>query len=190
MFLILFFFKPGEIIFIKQLCNKGSLVEYVYDLTIVIVTGILAIVGIVLGLFWGNLRKTDPSLMQAKESSYNETIQFLRSENNRLNGSINRQKQKFQVEGDYDLTQKSDVASLAKSVLPAIVDFLPENVQTVARSLLNDQGIIDLLDSFYKDHPEDIKRLLGGFLKGGTKKESSSAAQSETPAIQFDPAGA
>jgi len=165
-------------------------VEYVYDLTIVIVTGILASVGIILGLFWGNLRKTDPTLMQAKEHSYSETIQYLRSENNRLNGSISRQKQKFQVEGDYDLTQKSDVASLAKSVLPAIVDFLPENVQKVARSLLNDQGIIDLLDSFYKDHPKEIESLLGGFLKGGAKKESSDKAQSEAPAVQFDPAGA
>jgi len=165
------------------------LVEYVYDLTIVIVTGILAVVGVVLGLFWGNLRKTDPTLMQAKESSYHDTIEYLRSENNRLNGSINRQKQKFQVEGKYDLTEKSDVASLAKSVLPAIIDFLPENVQKVARSLLNDQGIIDLLDGFYKDHPEDIQRLLGGFLKGGTK-EGSKKTESETPAIQYDPSGA
>jgi len=166
------------------------LVEYVYDLTIIIVAGILGSVVIILGLFWGNLRKTDPTLMQAKEHSYSETIQYLRSENNRLNGSISRQKQKFQVEGEYDLTQKSDVATLAKSVLPAIIDFLPENVQKVARSLLNDQGIIDLLDSFYKDHPKEIESLLGGFLKGGTKKESSDKAQSETPAIQFDPAGA
>jgi len=166
------------------------LVEYVYDLTVILVTGILAITGVILGLFWGNLHKTNPSLMQAKETSYNETIQFLRSENNRLNGSINRQKQKFQVEGDYDLNEKSDVASLAKSVLPAIVDFLPENVQKVARSLLNDQGIIDLLDSFYKDHPDEIKSLLGGFLKGGSKKSNSETTQSETPAIQFDPSGA
>jgi len=166
------------------------LVEYVYDLTIIATTGILVLGGVILGLFWGNLRKTSPALMQAKETSYNETIQFLRSENNRLNGSISRQKQKFQVDGDYDLNEKSDVASLAKSVLPAIIDFLPENVQTVARSLLNDKGIIDLLDGFYKDHPEDIQRLLGGFLKGGTKKESSDKAQSETPAVVFDPAGA
>jgi len=166
------------------------LVEYAYDLTIVIVTGILSIVGVVLGLFWGNLRKTDPSLMQAKENSYNETIQFLRGENNRLNGSINRQKQKFQVEGEYDLNEKSDVASLAKSVLPAIIDFLPENVQTVARSLLNDQGIIDLLDGFYKEHPEDIQRLLGGFLKGGQKEKGGSPAQLEAPKTQFQSGGA
>jgi len=163
------------------------LVEYAIDLTIITVVSIIGVVGLVFGGIWANLKKNDPHLFKDKENSYKETVTFLRAENNRLNGTISKQRQKFQTDDNYDLNDEGDLASLAKSLLPQFVEFLPQDVQKHAKGLLSNPDVVDLLEEIHKRFPKETKALFSGFIKGGKSTQPSS-----TPELtnQYDPRGA
>jgi len=145
------------------------LVEWIIDVTIISVIATLGIVGVILGLIWSNSRKNDPQFWKDKDQDTKNQIKYYRDEVHRLNGSISKQRQQFQVDGEYNLDDKGDLASLAKSLLPEIVNFLPQSVQQQAKGLLNKPEIIDLLEEVHRQFPNEIKSLLGGFLKGGSQ---------------------
>ena len=152
---------------------------------------ILGVVAVVLGLKWGSLRQYDPNLFKGREKTYKERIEELGIEVKRLNGTIHKQKQKFQVDGEYDLDNQGDLASLAKSILPNILEFLPQNVQQQAKGLLTNPDLIDLLEEIHKQFPKETKSLLAGFIKGGAKSPGSQTPQLEAgQTIKFDPRGA
>jgi len=146
------------------------LVEIVtFDATWVIIISIIALSVVVLGLFWGNLKRNDVSFYKDKENDLKNQIKYYRDEVHRLNGTIGKQRSQFQVDGDYNLNDKGDLASLAKSILPEILGFLPKNVQESAKGLLNKPELVDLLETAYKLFPKEVSQMLGGFLKGGGK---------------------
>jgi len=152
----------------------------IIDVTLVSIVGILGLSGVILGLIWGNNKKNDPNFHKAKEETMQNQIKWYRDEVHRLNGSISKQRQKFQTDGDYDLDNDGDLASLAKSLLPQIVEFLPSSVQQHAKGLLNKPEVVDLLVEVHKQFPNEIKSLFGGFLKGNKPKTDGTLEVSST----------
>jgi len=161
----------------------------IIDVTIVSIVGMLAVSGVVLGLIWGNNRKNDPNFHKAKEETMQNQIKWYRDEVHRLNGSISKQRQKFQTDGEYNLDNDGDLASLAKSLLPQIVEFLPQSVQDHAKGLLNKPEVVDLLVEVHKQFPNEIKSLFSGFIKGNKPKTDGSLEVTST-STNYSPGGA
>jgi len=143
------------------------LVEYAVDLTLIVITGILGIVGVVLGLKWGSIKGNHPTFFKEREDAYNNRIKEQGIEIHRLNGTIGKARQKFRVDGDYNLNEKSGIGSLAGNLLPDILAFLPEESQKQAKLFLTNPDVIDLLATLYKKYPNEIKSIFTGFVKGG-----------------------
>lgn len=162
----------------------------VFDITIIAVVSIIGISGIVLGFIWSGLKKNDPNFYKAKEETLKEQVEYFRDEIHRLNGTISKQRQKFQTDGEYNLDDQGDLASLAKSLLPQFVEFLPQNVQTHAKGLLNNPEVVDLLEEIHKRFPKEVKSLFSGFLKGGSPKPLGYQTDKLTSITTYSPGGA
>jgi len=143
------------------------LVEYAIDLTLIVITGILGIVGVVLGLKWGSIKGNHPTFFKEREDAYQNRIKEQGVEIHRLNGTIGKVKSKFRIDSDDNLSEKSGVGSLAGKLLPDILGFLPENVQKQAKAFLLEPDVIDLFATLYKKYPDEIKNIFAGFVKGG-----------------------
>lgn len=155
------------------------MVELIIDVTAISIVGILGISGVVLGLIVLSLKKSDPNFHKAKEETLSEQIEFYRAEVHRLNGSISQQRKKFTTDADYDLDDKTDLASLAKSLLPQIVEFLPQSVQDAAKGLLTKPEVVDLLVEIHRQFPNEIKSLFSGFLKGNKPSTSYQSLEAQ-----------
>ena len=146
--------------------------QLIYDITTVLVTAILAALGGILGVYWGWLRGHSSDFYKKKTDEQAKEINYWR-------GRVSKSTQMLKVDGDFDLSDESDIVSLAKSVAPGLVDLLPKDVQDKARSLLNNPDMINLFSEIYKQHPKEIQSLLGGFLKKGAITSSSNTPELE-----------
>jgi len=165
------------------------LVELVFDITIIGMVAILGIVGVTFGFIWRSTKLNVPSFFKDKEDAYKERLDEQHKELHRVTGLLSKHKQKFKVEGEYDLDKESDLTSLAKSVLPEIVDFLPQDVQRAAKGLLSNPEVISLIGDIHKAFPNETKNLLAGFLKGGVQNNKSTIELTNSKTV-YDPAGA
>lgn len=155
----------------------------VFDITIVVVTGILSLLGGVLGVYWGHIKTHDTSFYKKKADDYQKECNYWR-------GRASKQTQMLKVDGDYNLGDDADITSLTKSVIPGVLDLLPKDVQEKARSLLNNPDIIDLGVELYKSHPKEIQSLLGGFLKKGAITTGDNTPELEAEAALQSSGGA
>jgi len=127
-------------------------------------------------------RVLDKSVVKSRYSQYEEQIKEHKKEISRWRGKVGKNFQNMQVEGDFDLGESSDIASLAKLLLPNVLSFLPPDIASKAKGLLDNPEIIDMGLKLYEKHPEDVKLLLGKFIKKatGSKGTSSNTSQPET----------
>jgi len=98
-------------------------------------------------------------------------------------GRVSLEFQDLQVEGSYDLTSSSDIGSLAKVVLPNILSLLPPEIANKAKGFLDNPEIIEMGLKLYEKHPEDIKLLLGKFIKGA-KGKAEKGIGSDVPGLE------
>lgn len=126
-----------------------------------------------MGVRGGQQGDGSPFLLE-KLKTMREDFEGVQKELGYWRGKVHQQRQKFKVDGDYNLDDDSDVVSLAKSILPGFLDFLPKDVQDKAKGLLNNPDVIELFNEIYKKHPKEIKNLFGGFLKKGSIESASS----------------
>jgi len=127
-------------------------------------------------------RVLDKSVVKSRYAQYEEQLKEQKKETSRWRGKVGKNFQDMQVEGSYDLGESSDIASLAKLVLPNLLSFLPPDIASKAKGLLDNPEIIDMGLKLYEKHPEDVKLLLSKFIKkgAGQKGIGSNTPGSET----------
>jgi len=153
------------------------------DLVLLAVTGIASLtvlVGGFMGLSWTKYRALDQHYVKEKVKYYSDLYNEAKDETKHWRGKWNQRKQDIQIEGDYDVTSPDDLASVAKLVLPEIMHLLPEGIQKHAKGFLANPDMIDMVAKLYEKHPEEIQRIVAGFIKKtGIKKTESKADESK-----------
>jgi len=150
-------------------------------------TGMLLIVvlaGGLMGIQVMKLRTLDKKVVKDRISMYEEQIKELKKELTRWRGKVGKNFQDLQVEGEFDLTEKNDLASIARVVLPNILDMLPPDIATKAKGFLDNPELIEMGLKLYEKHPEDVKLLLGKFTKGIKGKSGSKSPNSDIPGLE------
>ena len=148
------------------------------DIAYIILAGI-GTLGVLLGgkmgLQWVKFRALDPVYVKKKVAFAEDLAVEYQADAKHWKGKYNATKSAVQIEGDFDLSASDGVSSAVKLVLPEILHLLPENVQKHAKGFLNNPEMVDMAVKLYEKHPEDIQRLLAGFLKKtGIKKQTGS----------------
>jgi len=147
----------------------------------------IAFIVVVTGGFMGiqvmKLRTLDKNVVKSRIMMYEEQIKELKKELTRWRGKVGKNFQDMQIEGDYNLNETSDLASIAKMVLPNILDILPPEIAIKAKGFLDNPELIDMGLKLYEKHPEDIKMLLGKFIKKGSGKTTSKSPNSDIPGL-------
>jgi len=138
------------------------------------------LMGGVIGLKWVQMHSLDKRFVTNKVNQYKELADEYKKEAARWRGKVGKNFQGMQVEGNYDLSSEDDLGAIAKAVLPNIIDFLPPEIQSKAKGFLDNPEMINVAIELYKKHPEQIKSLLGKFVKGGSKSNSSDQIESDT----------
>ncbi len=150
-------------------------------LGIVFIGSITALLGGFMGLKWVKYRALDGSYVKKKVGFYQDLAGEYEADAKHWRGKWNQRKQDIQIEGDYDLTDGGDVASVVKLVLPEIMHLLPSDIQKHAKGFLDNPDLVNMAVKLYEQHPEDIQRLLAGFLKKtGIKKDADPSKSADT----------
>jgi len=145
---------------------------------------IVVLTGGFMGIQVMKLRTLDKKVVKDRISMYEEQIKELKKELTRWRGKVGKNFQDLQVEGEFDLTEKNDLASIARVVLPNILDMLPPDIATKAKGFLDNPELIEMGLKLYEKHPEDVKMLLGKFTKGIKGKSASKSPNSDIPGLE------
>jgi len=138
------------------------------------------IMGGVIGLKWVQMHSLDKKFVDNKVRQYKDLADEYKKEASRWRGKVGKNFQNMQIDGDYDLNSESDLGDIAKMVLPNIIGFLPPEIQNKAKGFLDNPDMINMAIELYKKHPKQIQELLGKFVKGGIKSNSSDQTQLTT----------
>jgi len=157
-----------------------GLMELAYTVMLLIVV----LAGGFMGIQVMKMRTLDKKVVKDRISMYEEQIKELKKELTRWRGKVGKNFQDLQVEGEYNLDETSDLASIAKMVLPNILDILPPEIAVKAKGFLDNPELIDMGLKLYEKHPEDIKMLLGKFIKKGSAKSTSKGTGSNVPGLE------
>jgi len=157
-----------------------GLMELAYTVMLLIVV----LAGGFMGIQVMKMRTLDKKVVKDRISMYEEQIKELKKELTRWRGKVGKNFQDLQVEGDYNLNETSDLASIAKMVLPNILDILPPEIAVKAKGFLDNPELIDMGLKLYEKHPEDVKLLLGKFIKKGSTKTTGSSTGSNIPGLE------
>jgi len=124
------------------------------------------------------MRSNDPNFIHSKEERLKEDNDELKKEVSYWRSKTHQKRGELKVEGDYNIDDDTSLVSLAKSVLPGIVDLFPPDTQVKLKGLISNPDLIDLAHEFYKSDPAGIKNLLSTFIK------NSKAGNNQTPALE------
>jgi len=153
-----------------MVCVFDPFLEQVF---IIVMSATVVIMGGVIGLKMVQYKALTPNFVNSKVKQANDLANEYKKDAQHWKGKFGRQFQDLQVEGSYDLTSSSDIGSLAKVVLPNILSLLPPEIANKAKGFLDNPEIIEMGLKLYEKHPEDIKLLLGKFIKGAKGKGTS-----------------
>jgi len=151
-----------------------------FDTTFILFTVIVGIFGVIIARYWSKIRNDDPTFIHAKEERLKSDNDELKKENNYWRGKANQKRGDVKIEGDFNMDDDNSIVSLAKSVLPGVIDLFPEDIQKHAKGLLTNPDLIDLAHEFYKTDPAGVKSLLNSFLKN---RKTDSGQSPPVPAI-------
>ena len=135
------------------------------NLALTIVGTVIAAIGGIVGYKWVTTRGMDQKVLGKKIKIYEDVLNEYENELKHWKGKYNQSKQIEKVDGDYDLDNQSDVASLAKLVLPNILDLLPQDLKIKAQGFLDNPELVDMAVKLYEKHPDEVKGLLAKFIK-------------------------
>jgi len=164
-----------------MVCVSDHLLQ---ELFIIGTAFIVVLTGGFMGIQVMKLRTLDKKVVKDRISMYEEQIKELKKELTRWRGKVGKNFQDLQVEGDFDLSEKSDLASIAKLVLPNILDILPPDIATKAKGFLDNPELIEMGLKLYEKHPEDVKLLLGKFTKGIKGNKGTKSPNSDIPGLE------
>jgi len=146
-------------------------------------TAIVILVPMVLGLIiggklvftWIKTRVELPETESLTEivANYDKDVQILKSEINHWRSKYNSQMHKVKVDFDGSIDNDDSLVSLAKSILPAISEMLPDKIKPHVEQFLKKPEIIDILAEVHKKFPEDTKKILSGFIKNNGRASSN-----------------
>ena len=142
-------------------------------LTLLVIGSFVVLLGGFMGLKWTQLRAMDQKYVKARIDQYKTSAEDSKKEMQKVKGKLSQSFQDLQVEGNYDMANKSDLGSLAKQILPSILQTLPPDIQKQAKGFLNNPEMIDMAIGLYEKHPEEVKNLLARFVKKGSTKASN-----------------
>ena len=154
-------------------------------LSIMVIGCFTVIIGGLIGLKWTQIRAMDQKYVKARIDQYKTSAEESKKEMQKVKGKLSQQFQDIQVEGNYDLASKSDLGSLAKQVLPSLLQTLPPDIQKQAKGFLNNPEMIDMAIGLYEKHPEEVKSLLARFVKKGSAKASNDKGGIEADTSQY-----
>jgi len=106
-------------------------------------------------------------------ANYDNDVKILKSEINHWRGKYNSQMHKVKVDFDGSVDNDDSLVSLAKSILPAISEMLPDKIKPHVEQFLKKPEIIDILAEVHKKFPEDTKKILSGFIKNNGKSNTN-----------------
>jgi len=138
-----------------------------------------------MGLKWTQYRALDGKYVKQRVEQYKTLADDSKREMQKVKGKLSQQFQDIQVEGKFDMDKSSDLGSLAKQVLPSLLQALPADVQKQAKGFLNNPEMIDMAIGLYEKHPEEIKKLLARFVKKSGSKASNDTDQSKADTSQY-----
>jgi len=156
-------------------------VDILTALVIIIPTTLITVISGALGLKWLQIRSKSPETEDLKDivENYDNDVKVLKSEISHWRGKFNSKMHKVKVDGDFDVDNDESLISLAKSVLPAVSDMLPENIKPKVEAFLNKPEIIDILAEIHKKFPKETKDILGAFIKNGGRSSSNDATTTD-----------
>lgn len=142
-------------------------------------------IGGFLGMQWIKFRSLDANYVNTKISQAKEMMEEYKKDAQHWRGKYGKKVEGLQVEGDYDLNNDSDIGALAKMVLPNLLEFLPSDIAKKAKGFLDNPELIDMGIELYKKHPDEIKSILGKFVKkGGFDATNSNTLGSSSKEIE------
>ncbi len=159
--------------------------EWLEQLTPLVIGSLTVLIGGFMGLKWTQLRAMDSKYVKQRVDNYKELAIEAKKAEQKAKGKLSQSFQDIQVEGNYDLSDKSDLGSLAKEVLPSILQALPPDIQKQAKGFLNNPEMVDMAIGLYEKHPEEIKKLLARFIKKGSTKASNKEGEFGSDTSQY-----
>jgi len=159
--------------------------EFIENITPLVIGSMTVLLGGFMGLKWTQYRALDGKYVKQRVTQYKELADESKREMQKVKGKLSQNFQNIQVEGDYDLNNSSDLGTLAKQVLPSLLQTLPSDIQKQAKGFLNNPEMIDMAIGLYKKHPEEIKNLLARFVKKGSAKASDKKGEFGSDTSQF-----
>jgi len=189
-FLIYFFFLASFVGNFKQDLSGLEIrvcvcLEWLENITPLVIGSLTVLIGGFMGLKWVQYRALDGKYVKSRVEQYKQLADESKKEMQKVKGKLSQKFQDIQVEGDYDLSQKSDLGSLAKQVLPSILQALPPDIQKQAKGFLNNPEMVDMALGLYEKHPEEIKNLLARFIKKGGSKASNKEGEFSADTSQY-----
>ena len=159
--------------------------EFIENITPLVIGSLTVLLGGFMGLKYTQYRALDSKYVKTRVDQYKQLADDSKREMQKVKGKLSQSFQDIQVEGKYNLDDQSDLGSLAKQVLPSLLQALPADMQKQAKGFLNNPEMIDMAIGLYEKHPEEVKKLLARFVKKSGTKASNDTNQSETDTSQY-----
>jgi len=135
---------------------------------ILILGSLMTVVAGVIGVNFVRARGVEPDYVNKKLRVYKDNIEELEIEVKHWKGKYHQKNQLPSIEGDFNLNDVNSTEALIKSILPAVSNILPRDLQGLAR----DPKIVEYAMKLYQEHPEQAKQLFSKFIKKNGRMET------------------
>ena len=125
----------------------------------------ISISGVLIARIWRKNAILDPKILKKQNSHREEYTKQLETQKRSLQNKLNSMQRGPQVEGDID-----DMGGIIGSLLPQLTGHLPKWLSSILASnpeLLKEGAA--KLKAYADENPEQVKQILGRFLKAGPK---------------------
>ena len=132
----------------------------------------ISISGVLIARIWRKNAILDPKILKKQNSHREEYTKQLETQKRSLQNKLNSMQRGPQVEGDID-----DMGGIIGSLLPQLTGHLPKWLSSILASnpeLLKEGAA--KLKAYADENPEQVKQILGRFLKTGPKAKASDDA--------------
>ena len=125
----------------------------------------ISISGVLIARIWRKNAILDPKILKKQNSHREEYTKQLETQKRSLQNKLNSMQRGPQVEGNID-----DMGGIIGSLLPQLTGHLPKWLSSILASnpeLLKEGAA--KLKAYADENPEQVKQILGRFLKSGPK---------------------
>ena len=132
----------------------------------------ISISGVLIARIWRKNAILDPKILKKQNSHREEYTKQLETQKRSLQNKLNSMQRGPQIEGDID-----DMGGIIGSLLPQLTGHLPKWLSSIIASnpeLLKEGAA--KLKAYADENPEQVKQILGRFLKTGPKTAATDQA--------------